>query len=190
MTNIAVCAEHRMVRHYGFCGNCGNEFTSADDQYCRICGQSANHNGTAHRPAARHWSWRFFLVIPAFIFGYTIPGMVVRISTELGTLIPGVGVLFLHMAELGQVLVDGAGAVLLSRFVVPHTKMGVSFAAGITVGVLITGFVLYTLFLTNYYAGVSFGTVLWQVVLMFLSVIGAGLAVLYAFIQDKKSLIR
>ena len=49
------------------------------------------------------------------------------------------------------------------------------------------GPILFTLFFTNYYAGVGFGTVLWQVVLMFITVIGAGLAVLYAYIQAKQS---
>ena len=187
MTIIAETAERNMARRYGFCGNCGTAFTSADDQYCRICGQSEHHTGTAPRSAATRWSWRFLLVIPAFVAGYIVPGMLVRISTELGTLIPGVGVLFVHMSQVGQGLVDGACAVLFARFVVPHTKMGVSLTAGITVGILTTGFVLFTLFFTNYYAGVGFGTVLWQVVLMFLSVIGAGLAVLYAYIQSKQS---
>jgi hypothetical protein len=187
MTIIAETAERDMARRYGFCGNCGTAFTSADDQYCRICEQSEHHTGTAPRSAATRWSWRFLLVIPAFVVGYIVPGMLVRISTELGTLIPGAGVLFVPMAEGAQTLVDGACAVLFARFVVPYAKMGVSLAVGITVGILTTGLMLFTLFFTNYYAGVGFGTVLWQVVLMFLSVIGAGLAVLYAYIQAKQS---
>ena len=128
-----------MARRHGFCGNCGTAFTSADDQYCRICGQSEHHTGTAPRSAATRWSWRFLLVIPAFVAGYILPGIMVRTSTELLTLIPGVGVLFEPIAQVGQGLVDGACAVLFARFVVPHTKMGVSLTAGITVGILATG---------------------------------------------------
>ena len=106
MTNTAESAERNMARRYGFCGNCGTAFTSADDQYCRICRQSEHHTGTAPRSAATRWSWRFLLVIPAFVAGYFVPGMLVRISTELGTLIPGVGVLFVHMSQVGQGLAE------------------------------------------------------------------------------------
>ena len=179
MTIIAETAEHNMARRHGFCGNCGTAFTSADDQYCRTCGQSEHHTGTAPRSAATRWSWRFLVVIPAFVAGYFVPGMLVRISTELLTFIPGAEVFVSPMSEVGQAMVDGACAVLFPRAVAPHAKMGISVIAAIVLTIM-TCLVLGYSFLVNYYGGVGVGTVIWQMVLILVPIISAWVAVLYA----------
>lgn len=108
--------------------------------------------------------------------------MLVRISTELGFFIPGGEVFFSPMSQVGQSIADGACAVLLPRAVTPYHKMGISIAAAILVTVIAV-FVLMIAGLTNYYAGVGAGIVAWQIVLMLLTVMAAGIAVLYAHIR-------
>ena len=81
--------------------------------------------------------------------------------------------------QFGQGLADGACAVLFPRAVAPHSKMGISVIAAIVLTIM-TCLVLGYSFLVNYYAGVGFGTVLWQVVLFLLPIISAWVAVLYA----------
>lgn len=108
--------------------------------------------------------------------------MVVRISTELGSLIPGGAGFFLPMAELGQSMSDGAFAVLLPRAVVPHAKVGVSLAAGISVLIISALFFAFA-FSTNYYSGVGYATVVWQGTLMITTVVAAAVAVLYAYVK-------
>ena len=174
-----------MVRRDPFCGNCGTGYASEDDQFCRACGQSVHETGATPRSTVFQWNWRFLLVVPAFVIGIIVPGMVVRISTELGSLIPGGDVLFSPMAELGQVVVDGACAVLFPRAVAPHSKMGISLLAAIIVTV-VTGLILAFAYFNNYYAGVGFSTVLWQVGLMAIMIMAAGVAVLYAHVQAKR----
>ena len=176
-TNFAEVAESHMVSPYDFCGRCGAEYPSADDQFCRICGTSIN---VKTKSSGFHWNWRFVLVIPAFLIGILVPGMLVRISTEL--VIPAGDTLFLPLAELGQSMADGAFSVFLPRMVAPHSKMQISFAAGILVVAILTSILAYS-FATNYYAGAGTGTVVWQVILFVLTGLAAGVAMLYAQVQ-------
>ena len=175
-----------MVRRYPFCGNCGTAYASEGDQCCRSCGQSVTTTRTAPRSAAYRWNWRFLLVTPAFLVGIIVPGMLVRISTEI--------ILFVPMAEFGQSMVDGACAVLFPRAVAPHHKMGISITAGILVMVISVFYFASSFLFTNYYeagvgkyAGVGKATVVWQVVLVLTMIAAAGIAVLYAHVQAKRA---
>ncbi len=184
MSTIAVPAGLRMVRRYPFCGHCGAGVGSEHDQYCEACGQSLHGTGATPRPAASWWHWRFLLVIPAFIVGIIVPGLVVRISTELGSLIPGGDALFMPMAELGQSVTDGVCAVLFPRAVAPRSKTGISLAAALVITVIV-GLLLSNAYITNYYAGVGGATVIWQVALMLTTIAAAGVAALYARVQTR-----
>lgn len=180
MTNFAVVAGRHMVRAYEFCGRCGTEYPSVDDQFCRICGTPVNEIKKKSNSNGFHWNWRFVLVIPAFLIGIIVPGMLVRVSTELA--IPAGDTLFLPMAELGQSMADGAFSVFLPRVAAPHSKKQISLAAGILV-VLILSSILALSFATNYYAGAGVGTIVWQVVLFLVMGLAAGIATLYAYVQ-------
>ena len=179
-TSSAGPADSRMVRPSPFCGKCGNRFPSEEDHYCRTCGQSANLAETNPHTSGFQWNWRFLLVIPAFLIGIILPGMLVRISAEL--VIPGGDSLFLPFAEVSQSMADGAFAVFLPRLAAPHSKKKISLGAGILL-IAILGSILAYSFATDYYAGVGAGTVLWQVVLFLITGLAAGVAMLYSQIK-------
>ena len=180
MTNSAEAADSLMIRPYPFCGECGTRYPPEDDRFCRSCGRPVHETRTRANLSAFRWNWRFLLVIPAFLIGIVVPGMLVRISTEL--VIPGGDTLFLPMAEIGQSMADGACAVFLPRAIAPHAKFYISLASGILLTVIL-GSTLAFSFVTNYYAGVGTGTVVWQVVLFITTGFAAGVAVLYAHVQ-------
>jgi predicted nucleic acid-binding Zn ribbon protein len=179
-TNTAEAVGSLMVRPHPFCGSCGTKYPSEDDQYCRSCGQSVSKTQTKASSSDFRWNWRFALVIPAFLIGIIVPGMLVRVSTEL--VIPAGDTLFLPMAEIGQSMADGAFSVFLPRMVAPHSKLPISLVAGILVVVLLGSVLLYS-FATNYYAGVGTGTIVWEVVLFVVTGLAAGVAMLYAQVQ-------
>ena len=175
-----------MVRRYQFCGNCGVEYTPGGDEYCRSCGQSIHGAKITHPLGKSWWSWKFLLVIPVFAIGYMVPGLLVRMSTEVLSLLPFGSTLFLTMAKLGQSITDGLCAVLFTRAVAPHHKFGISIAAA----VVVTFGAAYSLMFitsTNYFEGVGSATVLWNVVLILLQVIAAWVAVLYAHSRTNRA---
>jgi len=126
------------------------------------------------------------LVIPAFVIGLVVPGFLVRVSTELGTFIPLVGGGFSYLAEFAQVVTDGFCCVTFSQIVAPSGKYRVSIIAGLLV--LLTAIVYFSFASeTGYYLRAGKGSVVWGMVLVLASVGSAGIAVIFAYQNTKRT---
>ena len=169
-----------------FCGKCGTEYVSEFDVYCRLCGRPTVPSVTPVTVEPSHWNWRFLLVIPAFAIGLVVPGFLVRISTELGTLLPLVGGGFSYLAEFAQVVTDGFCSVTFSQIVAPSGKYKVSVIAGLLV--LLSAIVYFSFTSeTGYYLRAGEGTVVWETTLVLASVGSAGIAVIFADRNTKRA---
>jgi len=177
MSSAEAVATH-MAESRLFCGICGAKFASSEDGYCGICGNDTRPN---HSSRTFRRSLRMVLVLPAFVIGILVPGLLVRISTELA--IPGGGTWLLPMAELGQSMSDGAFSVLLPWWAAPHSKQLISVIAGVLTICFVAFFMIDSL-TTGYFDGVGSGTVLWQFILALVTGASAGIIVLYTKSQS------
>ena len=128
--------------------------------------------------------WKWLLVLPAFAFGFVVPGFLARISWEWGTsfipsFIPGINTFMEEWARAYQGLLGGFCAVFFAAYVAPRAQLVVSIVGALLMSTWGGGLLLVTL-VSGYYADVNAVRVVWESLLIFLSVVGAGGAVWYS----------
>ena len=101
---------------------------------------------------------------PAFLLGYFVPGLLVRIPWEAASSFPGMDFLMMRVAEFLQHAVDGFCAVFFAGYVAPRRARAVRLVAATMIVVVIGGNFIYPL-LTGYYQGVPTLEVIWAIVL-------------------------
>lgn len=137
-------------------------------------------NGMETRRGKQPSSWLWLLVVPAFLVGLFLPGILVRISWEFASSwIPGVNTLTKRWSEFLQSGVDGFCAVYFAQTIAPYGKVWISIVAAIVVATVSGGVLAGTLLFTNYYEGVGIGTILWNSGLILVTVAAAVVAVRY-----------
>jgi hypothetical protein len=93
--------------------------------------------------------WRWLLVLPAFLAGSLLPGLVVRFAWELGSSwIPFVDQFISGWSQILQSIVDGVCGVYFAFAVAPSRKRLIAVGAGLIV-VAYSGLFLLWIFVTD-----------------------------------------
>ena len=124
------------------------------------------------------WHYRLLLVIPAFLIGFIVPGVLIRSLTELGSLAFSNSFLIDNFARINQAIVDGSCAVWFARMVVSQGKHTIAKIATYMVVISIS-LVLIGSYLLNYYRGVPADVVTWEVTLILITAASSVLTLTY-----------
>ena len=116
--------------------------------------------------------WRWLLVPPAFLLGYFVPGLLVRIPWEAASSFPGMDFLMMRVAEFLQHAVDGFCAVFFAGYVALRRARAVRLVAATMTFVIVGGNFIYVL-LNDYYQGAGTLATSWDIVLVVTHILAA-----------------